>query len=146
MFPYMYVCEMILGEILNRFSKDMETVDSSVPEFMLQVLINWAQVFSIFALCISVTPYFILAMLPLGIGFYKMYNYFANASRDLKRLESITRCELRQFFYSPPDLLCSQVAYIQLPLGNAHWSGDDSSVWGYHAIRNGPSIENGAQQ
>jgi ABC-type multidrug transport system fused ATPase/permease subunit len=104
MFPYMYVCELMLGEILNRFSKDMETVDSSVPEFMLQVLINWAQVFSIFALCISVTPYFILAMLPLGIGFYKMYNYFANASRDLKRLESITRYELRQCFYSPPDL------------------------------------------
>ena len=69
----------------------METVDSSVPEFMLQVLINWAQVFSIFALCISVTPYFVLAMVPLGVGFYKMYNYFANASRDLKRLESITR-------------------------------------------------------
>lgn len=81
----------IPGEILNRFSKDMETVDSSVPEFMLQVLINWAQVFSIFALCISVTPYFVLAMIPLAIGFYKMYNYFANASRDLKRLESITR-------------------------------------------------------
>lgn len=69
----------------------METVDSSVPEFMLQVLINWAQVFSVFGLCIWVTPWFILAMLPLGVGFYRMYNFFANASRDLKRLESVTR-------------------------------------------------------
>ena len=91
-FPnYLNVFLLPSGEILNRFSKDMETVDSSVPEFMLQVLINWAQVFSIFALCIWVTPYFVIAMIPLGFGFYKMYNYFANASRDLKRLESITR-------------------------------------------------------
>jgi hypothetical protein len=36
-----------VGEVLNRFSKDTETIDSNLPEFLLQLLINWAQVCSI---------------------------------------------------------------------------------------------------
>jgi len=32
------------GMVLNRFSKDTEVVDSTVPEFLLQVLTGWTQV------------------------------------------------------------------------------------------------------
>jgi ABC-type multidrug transport system fused ATPase/permease subunit len=80
-----------VGEVLNRFGKDMEIVDTSIPEFFLQFLINWFQVGSVFILCIWSTPYFLLFMLVLSFAFYKVYINFACVSRDLKRLESISR-------------------------------------------------------
>lgn len=80
-----------VGAILNRFSKDVETLDVNIPEFMLQLLINWAQVLSIFALCIWAAYWFVIVLVPLIYGFIKVYNYFSSASRGLKRLESVTR-------------------------------------------------------
>lgn len=80
-----------VGEVLNRFGKDMEIVDTSIPEFFLQFLINWFQVSSIFILCIWSTPFFLLIAVPLIYVFYKIYVNFSAVSRDLKRLESISR-------------------------------------------------------
>ena len=80
-----------IGEVLNRFSKDCETMDVNIPEFMLQMLVNQLQVLSAFALCIYASPWFALIMLPLAVGFYWMFLYFSSVSRDLKKLESVTR-------------------------------------------------------
>lgn len=80
-----------IGEVLNRFAKDTEIVDSSVPEFMLQVLINWFQVLSVFALCIWTSPWFLLVMFPIFYGFMHIYYNFSAVSSDLKRLESVSR-------------------------------------------------------
>jgi ABC-type multidrug transport system fused ATPase/permease subunit len=80
-----------VGAILNRFSKDMETVEVNIPEFMLQLLINWFQVFSVFGLCIWASPWFVIILIPLALGFYRVYSYFSGSSRDLKRLESVSR-------------------------------------------------------
>jgi ABC-type multidrug transport system fused ATPase/permease subunit len=76
----------------------METVDSSIPEFFLQLLIGWFQVASIFVLCIWSTPYFSIFILPLVFAFYKIYVNFACISRDLKRLESISRTPIYSSF------------------------------------------------
>ena len=80
-----------VGEILNRFSKDCETMDVNVPEFMLQMLINWLQVLAVFALCIYTSPWFLIIMLPLAVTFRNIFVYFSKVSRDLKRLDSISR-------------------------------------------------------
>lgn len=80
-----------IGSILNRFAKDVETVDTNIPEFMLQLLINWFQVISVFALAIWATYYFAAVMVILLVLFVRLYHYFSNVSRDLKQLESVTR-------------------------------------------------------
>lgn len=80
-----------VGEILNRFSKDCETMDVNVPEFMLQMLINWLQVLAVFALCIYTSPWFLIIMLPLAVTFRNIFVYFSKVSMDLKRLDSISR-------------------------------------------------------
>jgi ABC-type multidrug transport system fused ATPase/permease subunit len=80
-----------MGEILNRFSKDTEIVDSSVPEFMMQAFVNWAQVFSVLALSLYATPYFAAVLFPLILLFYHIYIKFGSAQRDLKRLEAVSR-------------------------------------------------------
>ena len=80
-----------VGEILNKFSKDAEVMDSSIPEFLMQGLMNSAQVVSIFALSIWANPYFAVILIPLFFLFLKLFKYFSAASRDLKRWESISR-------------------------------------------------------
>jgi ATP-binding cassette, subfamily C (CFTR/MRP), member 1 len=80
-----------VGEVLNRFAKDCETLDMNIPEFLLQMLVNWLQVLSIFALCIFASSWFAILMVPLGYGFYSMFQYFSSVSRDLKKLEAISR-------------------------------------------------------
>ena len=80
-----------MGEILNRFSKDTEIIDSSVPEFMMQAFVNWAQVFSVLALSLYATPYFAAVLVPLILMFYHIYIKFGATQRDLKRLEAVSR-------------------------------------------------------
>lgn len=80
-----------IGTILNRFSKDMETLDVNIPEFILQLLINFFQVFSVFMLCIAASYWFALVLVPMCCVFYHIFRYFSAVSRDLKRLEAVTR-------------------------------------------------------
>ena len=86
------------GEILNRFAKDTEAVDSSVPDYLHQVLLNWFQVLSIFALCIWTSPWFVLILVPLTFAYKRLFSFFASVSRDLKRIESISRSPLYASF------------------------------------------------
>lgn len=87
-----------VGEVLNRFAKDLEIVDTSIPEFFLQFLTNWFQIAAIFMLCVWSTPLFLVMMAPLAFAFYKVYVNFACVSRDLKRLESVCRTPVYSSF------------------------------------------------
>lgn len=86
------------GEILNRFAKDTEAVDSSVPDYLHQVLLNWFQVIAIFALCIWTSPFFVIILIPLFVGYKRLFTFFSSVSRDLKRIESISRSPLYASF------------------------------------------------
>jgi len=86
------------GEILNRFAKDTEAVDSSVPDYLHQVLLNWFQVLAIFALCIWTSPFFVVILIPLLVGYKRLFTFFSSVSRDLKRIESISRSPLYASF------------------------------------------------
>ena len=80
-----------MGAVLNRFGKDVETLDVMIPEFLQQVLMNSLMVVSIFALCVASTPYFALPLLGMGLLFRRLFTAFRATSRDLKRLEALTR-------------------------------------------------------
>lgn len=87
-----------VGEVLNRFAKDLEVVDSSIPEFFLQFMTNWYQIGAIFVLCVWSTPYFLIFLAPMSYAFYKVYVNFACVQRDLKRLESVSRTPVYSSF------------------------------------------------
>lgn len=87
-----------VGEVLNRFAKDLEVVDSSIPEFFLQFMTNWFQIGAIFLLCVWSTPLFLAFIAPLAYAFYKVYVNFACVQRDLKRLESVCRTPVYSSF------------------------------------------------
>uniref|UniRef100_A0A158PA92 ABC-type glutathione-S-conjugate transporter n=1 Tax=Angiostrongylus cantonensis TaxID=6313 RepID=A0A158PA92_ANGCA len=87
-----------LGRILNRCSKDVETVDMLLPTnfrylgtCVLQVL------FTVIVIVIS-TPIFSIVILPLVIIYYFFLKFYVPTSRQLKRLESIHRSPIFSHF------------------------------------------------
>lgn len=87
-----------IGRILNRFSKDLDNMDSLLPDFFLQTLQNCFHVAAIAVICIISSPYFILLFIPIVILFYFIQLFFRKSSREMKRMDSITRSPVYSFF------------------------------------------------
>ncbi|XP_058124357.1 multidrug resistance-associated protein 1 isoform X3 [Anopheles coustani] len=87
-----------LGRVLNRFSKDVDTVDNTLPQLVRSFI---AQFFSVVAtlvvICIS-TPVFAAVIVPIGILYYAVQRFYVATSRQLKRLESVSRSPIYSHF------------------------------------------------
>jgi ABC-type multidrug transport system fused ATPase/permease subunit len=87
-----------MGRILNRFSKDLDSMDSLLPDFLLQAIQNIFQIISIICVCLSSSAYFVVLFIPISFMFYYIQSYFRKSSRELKRLESIARSPMYSLF------------------------------------------------
>ena len=59
-----------LGRVLNRFSKDIHTIDEVIPTAISQFLYTLFVVISTLLVIIIVTPTFAIVILPLGIFYF----------------------------------------------------------------------------
>lgn len=87
-----------LGRILNRFSKDLDHVDQVLPDNVLQLLQNAIFVLSILGLCFSSSLWFLLFFAPIIVVFYAAYLFFRKTSREIKRLEGVSRSPIYSSF------------------------------------------------
>ncbi|XP_045485372.1 multidrug resistance-associated protein 1 isoform X2 [Pieris rapae] len=86
------------GRILNRFSKDIEVLDNVLP----MTLRGWTACFfsvlgTLFVISVS-TPIFVFVILPIGVVYYIIQRFYVATSRQLKRLESISRSPIYSHF------------------------------------------------
>ncbi|XP_063918456.1 probable multidrug resistance-associated protein lethal(2)03659 isoform X3 [Zophobas morio] len=79
------------GSILNRFSKDLANADTNVPKYLIDSLQNGLSVLSIFILVGIVNPWMLLCSVFLIVLFYFIRIVYLSTSRELKRLEAISR-------------------------------------------------------
>ncbi|XP_017474881.1 PREDICTED: probable multidrug resistance-associated protein lethal(2)03659 isoform X4 [Rhagoletis zephyria] len=79
------------GRILNRFSKDMGQVDEILPAVMMDVIQIFLSLFGIVIVIAIVNPLFLLPTAILAVMFYYLRSFYLKTSRDIKRLEAITR-------------------------------------------------------
>jgi len=87
-----------LGRILNRFSKDFDQVDSFCPDLMAQLLQHTFNLLGGLALSISSTYWYVFVLVPIFWAFGKLQGYFRLSSRELKRLEGVTRSPIFSTF------------------------------------------------
>jgi len=87
-----------LGQIVNRFSKDMQSVDLDVAPVAAGVLSSLVGAITTVILITIVTPYFLIAAFFLAGMYVAIALFYINSSRDLKRLESANRSPLYQQF------------------------------------------------
>jgi ABC-type multidrug transport system fused ATPase/permease subunit len=87
-----------LGQLMNRFSKDIESVDQEVAPVAIGVIHCFASIVTIVVLISIITPAFLIAASVISVLYFLIGRFYINSSRDLKRLESVNRSPLYQQF------------------------------------------------
>ncbi|XP_022835137.1 multidrug resistance-associated protein 1 isoform X2 [Spodoptera litura] len=87
-----------VGRVLNRFSKDVDVLDNVLP----MTLRGWTSCFfavlgTLFVISFS-TPIFMAVILPIGFIYYVIQRFYVATSRQLKRLESVSRSPIYSHF------------------------------------------------
>ena len=87
-----------IGRIMNRFSKDIESIDQELTPYMEGAFASLIQCVSTIVVIAYITPQFLaVAALVMLLYYFVAYFYMAG-SRELKRLESISRSPIHQHF------------------------------------------------
>ncbi|KAJ3144839.1 hypothetical protein HDU89_007726 [Geranomyces variabilis] len=87
-----------LGRIINRFSKDTDTVDTTLADSFRMFINTFSSAVSTFVLIIYATPIFLAPLVPILGIYYLFQKVYRGASRELKRLDSTTRSPLYASF------------------------------------------------
>ncbi|KAI5960459.1 YBT1 [Candida pseudojiufengensis] len=87
-----------LGRIMNRFSKDIESVDQEVTPFAEGAFICLVQCISTLILVSFITPGFLFFAVIISFLYYLVGYFYLTLSRELKRFESITKSPIHQHF------------------------------------------------
>uniref|UniRef100_A0A8C3BQX1 ATP binding cassette subfamily C member 9 n=1 Tax=Cairina moschata TaxID=8855 RepID=A0A8C3BQX1_CAIMO len=83
-----------LGLILNRFSADTNIIDQHIPPTLESLTRSTLLCLSAIGMISYATPWFLVALVPLGIAFYFIQKYFRVASKDLQELDDSTQLPL----------------------------------------------------
>uniref|UniRef100_H3CLW8 ATP-binding cassette, sub-family C (CFTR/MRP), member 9 n=1 Tax=Tetraodon nigroviridis TaxID=99883 RepID=H3CLW8_TETNG len=83
-----------LGQILNRFSADTNIIDQHIPPTLESLTRSTLLCLSAIGVISTITPEFLLALIPLGVAFYFIQKYFRVASKDLQDLDDSTQLPL----------------------------------------------------
>lgn len=87
-----------LGQMMNRFSKDLEAVDQEVAPVAIGVMSCALGIVVTVVLIAAITPGFLVAGVFITLAYFFLGSFYLRSSRDLKRLESVQRSPLFQQF------------------------------------------------
>ena len=79
------------GRIINRFSKDIDTMDNLLSDSFRMFLTTFSSIVGSFILSIVIYHYFAAALGPLLIMFYLFALYYRASAREIKRIDSVLR-------------------------------------------------------
>lgn len=87
-----------IGRIMNRFSKDIESVDQDLAPFVELSFNSLVQCLSTIVLIAWITPVFLIGAVIIGSMYYALGYFYSCGSRELKRFDSITKSPIMQHF------------------------------------------------
>ncbi|KFP30660.1 Multidrug resistance-associated protein 1, partial [Colius striatus] len=86
------------GNLVNRFSKEIDTIDSTIPPIIKMFM---GSTFNVIGACIVIlltTPIAAVIIPPLGLMYLFVQRFYVATSRQLKRLESVSRSPVYSHF------------------------------------------------
>uniref|UniRef100_A0A6Q2X0G2 ATP-binding cassette, sub-family C (CFTR/MRP), member 2 n=1 Tax=Esox lucius TaxID=8010 RepID=A0A6Q2X0G2_ESOLU len=86
------------GRVVNRFAKDIFTVDEAIPQsFRSWIMCFLGVLGTLFAICLA-TPIFTAIIIPLAVIYYFVQRFYVATSRQLRRLDSVSRSPIYSHF------------------------------------------------
>ncbi|XP_042765225.1 ATP-binding cassette sub-family C member 2 [Panthera leo] len=86
------------GRIVNRFAGDISMVDDTLPLSLRSWILCFLGIISTLVMICIATPIFITIIIPLGIIYTFVQMLYVATSRQLKRLDSVTRSPIYSHF------------------------------------------------
>ncbi|KAF9429896.1 ATP-binding cassette, sub-C (CFTR MRP), member 9 [Podila epigama] len=80
-----------MGRILNRFSKDQSTIDEVLPRSFGGYSRTLFQVAAVLIVVTLSTPSFIIVIFPFSLVYLWLQRYYLATSREIRRLDSVSR-------------------------------------------------------
>uniref|UniRef100_A0A1A8EAQ7 Multidrug resistance-associated protein 1 n=1 Tax=Nothobranchius kadleci TaxID=1051664 RepID=A0A1A8EAQ7_NOTKA len=86
------------GNLVNRFAKEMDTIDSVIPSILKMFM---GSMFNVLGSCVVIliaTPLVAVVIPFLGVLYFFVQRFYVASSRQLKRLESVSRSPIYTHF------------------------------------------------
>ena len=87
-----------IGRIINRFSRDMNNIDSTVPDSFVGTIRMFLFCLGVTVSVAVVTPWFLSALIPMGIFYWWVQKYFIATSRELRRISNLQNSPIFSHF------------------------------------------------
>ena len=101
--PMSFFDTVPIGRILNRFSKDMYTIDETLPSSTYSFLSTTFSVIGTVFTIAYVSPMFLVAIPFLAVAYRYIQRYYIATSREVKRWDSVLRSPIYSFFTETLD-------------------------------------------
>ncbi|KAM3606183.1 uncharacterized protein V6R79_012047 [Siganus canaliculatus] len=96
--PMLFFDTTPIGRVVNRFAKDIFTVDEAIPQSIRSWLLCLLGVIgTLFVICLA-TPYFTIVIVPLAVLYFFVQRFYVATSRQLRRLDSVSRSPIYSHF------------------------------------------------
>ncbi|XP_057264325.1 multidrug resistance-associated protein 1 isoform X3 [Pezoporus wallicus] len=86
------------GNLVNRFSKEIDTIDSTIPPIIKMFMGSTFNVIGACVIILLATPIAAVIIPPLGLVYLFVQRFYVATSRQLKRLESVSRSPVYSHF------------------------------------------------
>uniref|UniRef100_A0A3P8UPJ9 ATP binding cassette subfamily C member 3 n=1 Tax=Cynoglossus semilaevis TaxID=244447 RepID=A0A3P8UPJ9_CYNSE len=87
-----------VGRLINRFSKDIYVIDETLPSTVFMFLGTFFVSLSTMIVIVFSTPIFAVVIVPLTLIYIFVQRFYVATSRQLKRLESVSRSPIYSHF------------------------------------------------
>ncbi|CAI5654084.1 unnamed protein product [Oreochromis niloticus] len=96
--PMVFFDTTPIGRVVNRFAKDIFTIDEAIPNSFRSWLLCFLGVLgTLFVICLA-TPFFAIVIIPLAVIYFFVQRFYVATSRQLRRLDSVSRSPIYSHF------------------------------------------------
>ncbi|KAJ1599986.1 hypothetical protein NDA14_006518 [Ustilago hordei] len=101
------------GRLLNLFSRDVNVIDEVLPRVIHGLIRTMVVVLGVLCIVAYSVPPFLIAIIPLAFAYRAVLRYYLATSRELKRLDSVSKTPIFTWFQESLGGLSSIRAFGQ---------------------------------